>query len=413
MSLFEGTRAYLFVSCLRQNVNPTSPRSYIANRHVARQLYRQVHEENLLQKSTVIMQQNSALFEEAIVRSVQSAWQTFEEWESRANSSNRDAFHSITESMARLGPDREWISFSAREDHLLDPDTPLRDPAVINYPSRDDPVVVPVHVGHLERKKRYTRTYHDSYYVLTPAGYLHEYASSDPSTYGGQNVVFSLFLPACTLGPPVPRTNKFHIEETKSGVGTTKGGSLRRSLGRGGHAWTFRSKSKENMMEWWNDIRMLCARYLVASEQMERSGPVAAIVRAAGYASEGEEGEGSSVEGEAAGEEEEGSEGGDVDEGEVAGQQHPSQPQLEEQLNNVEAGDDVNPVNPYLMLGPCARLIPLLQIDNQGANEYPKSHTQRQQGKAPEDHATEHPQEGEGSPVPGLAPAEEKFTEGA
>ena len=44
---------------------------------------------------------------------------------------------------------------------------------------------------------------------------------------------------------------------------------------------------------------MLCARYLVASEQMERSGPVAAAVRAAGYTSEDEaeeEEEGSSVE---------------------------------------------------------------------------------------------------------------------
>jgi len=52
------------------------------------------------------------------------------------------------------------------------------------------------------------------------------------------------------------------------------------------------------MMEWWNDIRMLCARYLVASDALERSGPVAAAVRAAGYASEEDEGEeeGSSVE---------------------------------------------------------------------------------------------------------------------
>ena len=45
---------------------------------------------------------------------------------------------------------------------------------------------------------------------------------------------------------------------------------------------------------------MLCARYLVASDALERSGPVAAAVRAAGYLSEEEEGEeeeeGSSVE---------------------------------------------------------------------------------------------------------------------
>jgi len=53
------------------------------------------------------------------------------------------------------------------------------------------------------------------------------------------------------------------------------------------------------MMEWWNDTRMLCARYLVASDALERSGPIAAAVRAVGYLSEEEEGEeeeGSSVE---------------------------------------------------------------------------------------------------------------------
>lgn len=43
------------------------------------------------------------------------------------------------------------------------------------------------------------------------------------------------------------------------------------------------------MLEWWNDIRMLVARYLVASDQMERSGPVAAAVRQAGYISEDED----------------------------------------------------------------------------------------------------------------------------
>ena len=39
-------------------------------------------------------------------------------------------------------------------------------------------------------------------------------------------------------------------------------------------------------MEWWNDIRMLCARYLVASEQVDRTGPVEEAVRSAGYHSE-------------------------------------------------------------------------------------------------------------------------------
>lgn len=213
--------------------------------------------------------------------------------------------------MAALPPDREWIAFAAREDHLVDPETPLRDPAHINYPSKEDPSVLPVHNGLLERKKRYTRTYKEAFYVLTPAGFLHEYASSDPAL--ADKPLFSLFLPMCTLGPPSSpsaRSHKFHIEGRKDGSGSTKTGSFRALIGggnnsnrtSGGHAWAFRTRSHDEMMEWWNDIRMLCARYLVASESMERSGPVAAAVRAAGYTSEdegeteGEDGEGSSVE---------------------------------------------------------------------------------------------------------------------
>lgn len=201
--------------------------------------------------------------------------------------------------MASIPADHEWISFSARSDHLLDPDTPLRNPATINYPSKEDPSVVAVHTGYLERKKRFTRTYRESYFVLTPSGFLHEYSSSDPML--GTSPLFSLFLPLCTLGPAASssaKSHKFHIEGRKDGAGSIKTGSLR--IGRRSqYAWSFRARSHEDMMEWWNDVRMLCARYLVASDALERSGPVAAAVRAAGYLSEeedAEEEEGSSVE---------------------------------------------------------------------------------------------------------------------
>ncbi|PFH47763.1 hypothetical protein AMATHDRAFT_50053 [Amanita thiersii Skay4041] len=291
-----------FVSKLKFIQSITSLYSrYVSNQAVFRQLNRQVHEENLLQKSIVIMQQNSAHFEEGIVRAIQSAWQTFDEWQSRASISVQESYRALSSHLGSLAPDREWISFAARSDHLLDPETPLRNPEHIMYPSKDDPAVVPVHIGHLERKKRFTRTYREAYYVLTAAGFLHEYASSDPASAGGQAPVFSLFLPACTLGPPSSlgsNSNKFHIEGRKDGTGATKTGSFRVHMRPGQFAWSFRARSREDMMEWWNDIRMLCARYLVASEQLERSGPVTAAVRAAGYLSEEEEGEaeGSSIE---------------------------------------------------------------------------------------------------------------------
>ncbi|KAG6906791.1 hypothetical protein DXG01_012124 [Tephrocybe rancida] len=281
---------------------------YVSNVAVSHQLQKQVHEENLLQKSIIIMQQNSAHFEEGIVRALQSAWGTYTEWASRSSLAISTASQGLAAHMASLQPDREWIGFAGRADHLLDPETPLRDPGYISYPSKDDPAVRAVHTGYLERKKRFTRSYRESYFVLTPAGFLHSYSSNDASTPAGLVPVFSLFLPMCTLGPPSStsaKSHKFHIESGTDGMGTTKAGGLPlpglkalTGRGGGGHAWAFRARSREDLMEWWNDIRMLCARYLVASEQMERSGPVEAAVRAVGYQSEdsGEEEEGSSVE---------------------------------------------------------------------------------------------------------------------
>lgn len=289
--------------------------SYVANAAVHRQLQRQVLEENLFQKSIVMMQQNSAHFEEGIVKAIQSAWATFDEWQARSVSSSQALFRGLSSHMATIQPDREWIQFAARSDHLLDPDTPLRDPDVITYPLKDDPSVHAVHTGHLERKKRFSRAWGEAYFVLTPAGFLHEFSSSDPAGPGGLQPAFSLFLPNCTLGPassPRAKAHKFHIEGTKDGTGVTqrKSGSLKGLLGGDGtKAWSFRTRSREEMMEWWNDIRMLCARYLVASEAVDRTGPVEEAVRAAGYTSVDEEEYDSE-------EEEEEEEEADVDQGE-------------------------------------------------------------------------------------------------
>ncbi|EIW72867.1 hypothetical protein TREMEDRAFT_70839 [Tremella mesenterica DSM 1558] len=268
---------------------------FAVNMAVVKQLQKQVAEENALQKSVVIMQQNSAHFEEGIVRSIQSAWATFDEWQARMSTSVQETWRQLGVNMAQLMPDREWIAFAARSDHLLDPETPLRNPEMIDYPGKNDPSVLPVHVGMLERKKRFTKTYKEGFYVLTPAGYLHEYASSDPST--ATHPIWSLFLPACTLGPPssaqTAKSHKFHIEGRKDGtsaIGKTPGG---RGLFRGSEtAFTFRARSHEEMMEVWNDLRMLVARYLVASEQMDRDGIVAHAVRVVGYGASDEEEEG-------------------------------------------------------------------------------------------------------------------------
>ena len=271
------------ITLLKNTPMSVSPREdpFTANQAVSMQLQRQVNEENALQKSIIIMQQNSAHFEEAIVRSIQSAWQTFDEWSGRMSAQVQDTWLGLGVHMRSLEPNAEWIAFASRSDHLLDPDTPLRNPETIDYPGKEDPSVIPVHQGMLERKKRFTNAYKESFYVLTPAGYLHEHASSDPVRHPVPEL--SLFLPECTLGAPstaAASTHKFHIEGRTGQQSNMFGTNV---------AYTFRARSHDEMMEWWNDIKQLSKVYLTTSEQMDRSGPVPAAVRAAGYRDEDEE----------------------------------------------------------------------------------------------------------------------------
>ncbi|KEI41170.1 uncharacterized protein L969DRAFT_92403 [Mixia osmundae IAM 14324] len=287
---------------------------WYTNNLVARQLQKQVHEENALQKSIIIMQNNSAHFEEGVVKAIQTAWETFDNWSSRCQSQVQETWAVMGQLMKTIQPNTEWIAFAARSDHLLDPDTPLRNPDHILYPGKDDPSVIPVHMGMLERKKRFTKSYKDAYYILTPAGYLHEYRTSDLDS--NPNPDTSFFLPECTLGAPTSanaRSHKFHIEGGKGMSGNKRSGFQSMSTGRE-HSYTFRARSHEEMMEWWSDLRQLSKVYLTSSEPMDRSGPVPAAVRAAGYLSEDEEEGGSSLEEDEEEEEEEDEEESDEEE---------------------------------------------------------------------------------------------------
>ena len=119
---------------------------------------------------------------------------------------------------ASLAPDSEWNTFFSGPNQLLDPGMPRRNPETIEYPGKGDPSAVPTRTGRLNRKKRFTRTYSEAYFVLTPAGFLHEFASSDPASPDSSTPSFSLFLPACTLSAPSgesAKSHKFHIEGRK------------------------------------------------------------------------------------------------------------------------------------------------------------------------------------------------------
>ncbi|EGG04796.1 uncharacterized protein MELLADRAFT_64625 [Melampsora larici-populina 98AG31] len=99
---------------------------WLCNQLVVEHLRKEVQEGNMLQKRKLIMQTNSAQFEEGLVRAIRSIWAVFHDNRKSGEVYNR--WVTSANLIDVISPTTQWEAFSSREDCLLDPDTPLRNP---------------------------------------------------------------------------------------------------------------------------------------------------------------------------------------------------------------------------------------------------------------------------------------------
>lgn len=116
-----------------------------------------------------------------------------------------------------LPADYEWRSFTERFSHvLIAPDAPRRNVEAISFANEDHPGTAPLMEGALQRKGKIMRSYNNSYYVVTPSKYLHEFKEPDNKTYAKEyEPEMSLYLPECTVG--ALKDGKFQISGKDSG----------------------------------------------------------------------------------------------------------------------------------------------------------------------------------------------------
>lgn len=212
-----------------------------------------------------------------VVGEIQQATNEFSHLYAAARTAITNDWEAIHSKIGTVDPALEFDGFADRSGFLIAKDAPLRDAAQISFPGQNDDLTKPVKSGMLERKKRcelpqpsmtsgsqadpahpfsVTKNYKEGFYVLTPAGYLHEFKSSDPTKQGDPEL--SIFLPSCVLGPASESggKNKWHVESKT----VAKGGGLskmKRSLkvGKADVAYSFKANSHTSMMEWWQAMQ--------------------------------------------------------------------------------------------------------------------------------------------------------------
>ena len=132
-----------------------------------------------LQAAVIRFQQQQPEFEERVAREIQTACKAYDDEREIQMREMEELQDKIAEALQRVDPKAEWEFFASRtENSLIDPHAPQRSVDAIQFPGQNHASTNPLKVGFLERKKRFSKKYTESFYVLTPSGYLHERRSS-------------------------------------------------------------------------------------------------------------------------------------------------------------------------------------------------------------------------------------------
>lgn len=70
-----------------------------------------------------------------------------------------DTADRLREGPLAIARDHEWDVFVTKNDHMVDPKTPVRSVDHIVYPGKDHPSAAEVRSGMLERKSKYLKNY--------------------------------------------------------------------------------------------------------------------------------------------------------------------------------------------------------------------------------------------------------------
>lgn len=242
---------------------------YVLRRGINHRLHKQVAEENNHRNDIISIQNSFARFETHVLQTIQSALDHFFQIMGGQLDRQRSSYADILGAAQRIPPEFEWVNFCMNnESKLVNAESPLRTAESIQYPNMDHRTTQPLIEGSLERRSRaMLKGYNTGYYVVTPAGFLHEFKDND-DVRKEPSPELSLYLPDCVVGA---------VDGVKFNV---KGKDV--SSGKVGNAFhttselSFKAHSSSDAEKWWT-VLSDCAK---RSPGQAHAAPVAAAAAA-------------------------------------------------------------------------------------------------------------------------------------
>ncbi|KAF2396966.1 hypothetical protein EJ06DRAFT_539757 [Trichodelitschia bisporula] len=226
---------------------------YVLQRGLLHRLHKQVQEENNNRQDLLQVQSSFAQFEAHVVSTIQHGLAQFNTIITKQSDLTKSLYGEMVSIAQRIPPDFEWAAFVRRsEGVLIDPEAPPRSIANIGFPNQNHMTTQPLISGSLDRKGKLMRKYETSYYVVTPAHYLHEYKTDD-NFIKDPTPELSLYLPECMVGGIAG--DKFDVkgkDVSKGRIGNTMSMT---------HEYHFKAHTPIDAAKWWDVLHQSAGHY--------------------------------------------------------------------------------------------------------------------------------------------------------
>ncbi|OBZ81447.1 Phosphatidylinositol 4,5-bisphosphate-binding protein SLM2 [Choanephora cucurbitarum] len=173
---------------------PIANDPWLANLHVLRQLKKETDEENRLRSLMIPIQQAISDFEQRLLKSVEQAIKLcFEKYSALLT---QDKLTSLQSALDHAVTDN-WTSFVQKnKQQLVDEQNPTKHYLHINYACKQDPFVLTLFKGEIERRSSVLGKYTPWFFVLTESGFLYQFKLNDKISPES-----SIYIPKSTIVP--------------------------------------------------------------------------------------------------------------------------------------------------------------------------------------------------------------------
>ena len=175
---------------------------YVLQRGIWYRLNKQLMEENNHRSDLINIQNNFQQFENHVITTIHNFFNTFNSYMSGQADRTKAMYGDMATTAGKIDPSFEWNGFMKRSGHILiSPNAPPRTIDTVSFPNQNHRATKPLIEGSLERKSKMGSLGGNkaNYYVVTPAGYMHEYKDND-NFRTDPTPEHSLYLPDCVIG---------------------------------------------------------------------------------------------------------------------------------------------------------------------------------------------------------------------